>query len=264
MFERLTERARKVILHAQEEALYFKHNYIGTEHLLLGLLRAEGGIAAEVLGRLGVTSREARNQVEGIVGHGEEEADTHVPFTPRSKKVLELSLQEALDLSHNYIGTEHLLLGLSQEKEGVAARVLENLHVEPERVRREVIRTLEGSGREEMPWEEPSSAPDEIMIFRGRVSGLEAGSFVWELDYEYAARDTAGEAVDHDELVAEVMSVLEGMDELATLEDAVAMIGTRVLGEFPAIRTATVGACWSRHPVTLPAFECEVSRTFHR
>ncbi len=146
MFERFTERARKVVVLAQEEARHFNHNYIGTEHLLLGLLREDEGVAARALSSLNVTLDEVREQVESIVGYGEEGTGGQAPFTPRSKKVLELALREALQLGHNYIGTEHILLGLVRESEGVAARVLSNLDVDPDKVRREVVRML-GGGR---------------------------------------------------------------------------------------------------------------------
>jgi ATP-dependent Clp protease ATP-binding subunit ClpC len=146
MFERFTERARKVVVLAQEEARHFNHNYIGTEHLLLGLLREDEGVAARALASLNVALDEVREQVESIVGYGEEGTGAQAPFTPRSKKVLELALREALQLGHNYIGTEHILLGLVRESEGVAARVLSNLDVDPDKVRREVVRML-GGGR---------------------------------------------------------------------------------------------------------------------
>src|SRR5215218_739864 len=146
MFERFTERARKVVVLAQEEARHFNHNYIGTEHLLLGLLREDEGVAAQALYSLNVALDEVREQVESIVGYGEEGTGAQAPFTPRSKKVLELALREALQLGHNYIGTEHILLGLVRESEGVAARVLSNLDVDPDKVRREVVRRL-GGGR---------------------------------------------------------------------------------------------------------------------
>src|SRR5215213_9530101 len=146
MFERFTERARKVVVLAQDEARHFNHNYIGTEHLLLGLLREDEGVAAQALYSLNVNLDEVREQVESIVGYGEEGTGGQAPFTPRSKKVLELALREALQLGHNYIGTEHILLGLVRESEGVAARVLSNLGVDPDKVRREVVRML-GGGR---------------------------------------------------------------------------------------------------------------------
>src|ERR671933_216922 len=144
MFERFTERARKVVVLAQEEARHFNHNYIGTEHLLLGLLREDEGVAARALSSLNVTLDEVREQVESIVGYGEEGTGGQAPFTPRSKKVLELALREALQLGHNYIGTEHILLGLIREGEGVAAQVLVKLGADLNRVRQQVIQLLSG------------------------------------------------------------------------------------------------------------------------
>jgi len=147
MFERFTERARQVVVLAQEEARALKHNYIGTEHLLLGLLREEEGVAARVLDGLEVSVEEVRAAVVRIVGSGEESPQGQIPFTPRAKKVLELALREALSLGHNYIGTEHILLGLVREDEGVAARILLDLDAEPEKIRGEVMRTLSSPGR---------------------------------------------------------------------------------------------------------------------
>src|SRR4051794_24427772 len=146
VFERFTERARQVVVLAQEEARILKHNYIGTEHILLGLLREEEGLAARVLESLDITVERVRAQVVRIVGSGEEVTSGQNPFTPRAKKVLDLALREALSLSHNYIGTEHILLGLVRENEGVAARILLDLGADAEKVRDEIIRTLSGSG----------------------------------------------------------------------------------------------------------------------
>src|SRR5579884_1178337 len=144
MFERFTERARQVVVLAQEEARTLKHNYIGTEHILLGLLREEEGLAARVLESLDITVERVRAQVVRIVGSGEEVTSGQIPFTPRAKKVLEL--REALSLGHNYIGTEHILLGLVRENEGVAARILLNFDADSEKIRNEVIRMLSGPG----------------------------------------------------------------------------------------------------------------------
>jgi ATP-dependent Clp protease ATP-binding subunit ClpC len=145
MFERFTERARQVVVLAQNEARALRHNYIGTEHLLLGLLREEEGIAARVLGELAVTVDEVRAQVGRIVGQGDEEVDTgQIPFTPRAKKVLELALREAQALGHQYIGTEHLLLGLVRENSGVAARILLDFGADAETIRSEIIGLLSG------------------------------------------------------------------------------------------------------------------------
>src|SRR6202167_883356 len=146
MFERFTERARQVVVLAQEEARTLKHNYIGTEHILLGLLREEEGLAARVLESLDITVERVRAQVVRIVGSGEEVTSGQIPFTPRAKKVLELALREALSLGHNYIGTEHILLGLVRKNEGVAARILLDFDADSEKIRNEVIRMLSGPG----------------------------------------------------------------------------------------------------------------------
>ncbi len=144
MFERFTERARQVIILAQEEARTLKHDYIGTEHILLGLLREEEGLAARVLESLYITVELVRAQVVRIVGSGDEVSSGQIPFMPRAKKVLELALREALSLGHNYIGTEHVLLGLVRENEGVASRVLLDFDADAEKIRNEVIWVLSG------------------------------------------------------------------------------------------------------------------------
>jgi ATP-dependent Clp protease ATP-binding subunit ClpC len=148
VFERFTERARQVVVFAQDEARMLRHNYIGTEHLLLGLLREEEGLAARVLDSLDVSLEEVRAQVARIVGQGDEVATGQIPFTPRAKKVLELSLREALELGHNYIGTEHVLLGLIRENEGVAARILLDFGADDELIRGQLMRMLAGSTRD--------------------------------------------------------------------------------------------------------------------
>jgi hypothetical protein len=144
VFERFTDRARRVVVLAQEEARLLDHNYIGTEHILLGLIHEGQGVAAQALESLGVSLARTRAHVEEIIGHGSEAPAGHVPFTPRAKKVLEMSLREALQLGHNYIGTEHLLLGLIREGEGVAAQVLVTEGVELSRARQAVIQLLAG------------------------------------------------------------------------------------------------------------------------
>jgi hypothetical protein len=142
MFERFTDRARRVVVLAQEEARHLDHNYIGTEHILLGLIHEGDGVAARALTALDISLEAVRGEVEEIVGHGAEESSGHIPFTPRAKKVLELSLREALALGHNYIGTEHILLGLIREGEGVAAQVLVKLGASFDLVRLKVIQIL--------------------------------------------------------------------------------------------------------------------------
>ncbi len=158
MFERFTDRARRVVVLAQEEARMLNHNYIGTEHILLGLIHEGEGVAAKALESLGISLEAVRSQVEEIIGQGQQAPSGHIPFTPRAKKVLELSLREALQLGHNYIGTEHILLGLIREGEGVAAQVLVKLGADLNRVRQQVIQLLAGyQGKEPAS----SGAPQE-------------------------------------------------------------------------------------------------------
>ena len=149
MFERFTDRARRVVVLAQEEARLLNHNYIGTEHILLGLLNEGEGIAAQALESLDINLASVRDEVVKIIGQGQQSPSGHIPFTPRAKKVLELSLREALQLGHNYIGTEHILLGLIREGEGVAAQVLQQLGAELQKVRQTVIQLLSGPGGSE-------------------------------------------------------------------------------------------------------------------
>ena len=144
MLERFTDRARQVVVLAQEEARMLNHNYIGTEHILLGLIHEGDGVAARSLESLGISLDAVRQQVEEIIGRGHQAPWGHIPFTPRAKKVLELSLREALQLGHGYIGTEHILLGLLREGDGVAAQVLVTLGADLNRVLRQVIQLLHG------------------------------------------------------------------------------------------------------------------------
>jgi ATP-dependent Clp protease ATP-binding subunit ClpC len=158
MFERFTDRARRVVVLAQEEARMLSHNYIGTEHILLGLIHEGEGVAAKALESLDISLEAVRGQVEDIIGQGQQAPSGHIPFTPRAKKVLELSLREALQLGHNYIGTEHILLGLIREGEGVAAQVLVKLGADLNRVRQQVIQLVSGfQGKES----EAAGAPSE-------------------------------------------------------------------------------------------------------
>ncbi len=176
MFERFTERARQVVVLAQEEARTLKHNYIGTEHILLGLLREEEGLAARVLEGLEITVEEVRAQVIRIVGSGEEVTSGQIPFTPRAKKVLELALREALSLGHNYIGTEHILLGLIREGEGVAAQVLVKLGAELTRVRQQVIQLLSG-----YQGKETAEAGTDVDCYRNGVAAKQRMTGVDEI-----------------------------------------------------------------------------------
>ena len=142
MFERFTERARKVVVKAQDEARFLKQSYIGTEHILLGLIDEKEGIAARVFYELDITFEEIKLAVKEVVTEGTSESYEHIPFTPRAKKVLELSLREALQMGHNYIGTEHILLGLLREGEGVAARVLNSMGITLDNVKEKVKELL--------------------------------------------------------------------------------------------------------------------------
>jgi hypothetical protein len=189
MFERFTDRARRVVVLAQEEARLLDHDYIGTEHILLGLVQEGEGVAARALESLGIALEAVRAEVERAIGRGDHAPSGHIPFTARAKKVLELSLREALQLGHDYIGTEHVLLGILREGEGVAAETLMKLGADLSRVRQEVVRLLSGYGG-------PAAASEREPVLRfasGRVSGgvvpplpAQACSFcgrdLWEVD----------------------------------------------------------------------------------
>jgi ATP-dependent Clp protease ATP-binding subunit ClpC len=167
MFERFTERARRVMVLAQDEARLLNHNYIGTEHILLGLVHEGDGVAARALRSLGISLDAVRFQVAEMIGRGESVSAGHIPFTPRAKKVLELSLREALQLGDNYIGTQHILLGVIREGEGVAAQVLQKLGASLPGVREVVIRLLSGS-----PTPEIATPSGETLEDAGRVEEL--------------------------------------------------------------------------------------------
>ena len=171
MFERFTDRARRVVVLAQEEARMLNHNYVGTEHILLGLIHEGEGVAAKALESLGISLEAVRAQVEEIIGQGQQILSGHIPFTPRAKKVMELSLREALQLGHDYIGTEHILLGLIREGDGVAAQVLIRLGADLNRVRQQVIAVLYQSkeprlarrpAEEGVPWPEVQARLDAV------------------------------------------------------------------------------------------------------
>ena len=200
MFERFTDRARRVVVLAQDEARLLNHNYIGTEHILLGLIHEAEGVGAKALEALGVTLDAVREQVRDIIGEGNQTPSGHIPFTPRAKKVLELSLREALQLGHNYIGTEHILLGLLREGEGTAVKVLSRLKAEPAAVRQEVIERLSG-----YQGKEPATAG-------GPAEGQPAGSLVLDqfgTNLTQAARDgNLDPVIGRDHEAERVMQVL--------------------------------------------------------
>jgi ATP-dependent Clp protease ATP-binding subunit ClpC len=185
MFERFTDRARRVVVLAQEEARMLNHNYIGTEHILLGLIHEGEGVAAKALESLGISLEAVRQQVEEIIGQGQQAPSGHIPFTPRAKKVLELSLREALQLGHNYIGTEHILLGLIREGDGVAAQVLVKLGADLSRVRQQVIQLLHGyQGKEPASATSGSteSAPSTSLVLDQFGRNLTQGAREGKLD----------------------------------------------------------------------------------
>jgi len=186
VFERFTDRARRVVVLAQEEARLLNHNYIGTEHILLGLIHEGEGVAAKALESLGISLEAVRSQVEEIIGQGGSSPSGHIPFTPRAKKVLELSLREALQLGHNYIGTEHILLGLIREGEGVAAQVLVKLGADLSRVRQQVIQLLSGySGAGSQETESRATQTDpSLATDQRRIVAIEALLACWNDDRE--------------------------------------------------------------------------------
>jgi len=177
MFERFTDRARRVVVLAQEEARMLNHDHVGTEHILLGLIREGGGVAAQALESLGITEEAARQQVEQITGRGQADSQReHPPFTPRARKVLQLSLREAIALGHSYIGTEHLLLGLVREGDGVAMRVLNGLGVDPNRVRQQVIQLVSARRVREQPGTGRATGRGKRKLLselRGRLDSLD-------------------------------------------------------------------------------------------
>jgi hypothetical protein len=168
MFERFTDRARRVVVLAQEEARLLNHDYIGTEHILLGLVHEQQGVAARALTELGVSLEAVRAEVRQTIGQGKSPPAGHIPFTSRAKKVLELSLREALQLGHNYIGTEHILLGLLREGQGIGAQVLVKLGADQERVRQQVVQVLSGYG----------GVPPEQPLGQVRLGGQQAAMAV--------------------------------------------------------------------------------------
>jgi ATP-dependent Clp protease ATP-binding subunit ClpC len=226
LFERFTERARQVVVLAHEEANGFKHDHIGTEHILLGLVRERDGIAAHVLGSFDITVERVRGEVVRTVGVGQAAVAGHVPFTERAKKTLELALQEALGLGQTYIGTEHILLGLVALNEGPATRIFGDFDVSPDKIRSEVIRTVSSATPPlrtpgGMRREQPRSGFDEwIRVGPGagarRLLVLAAGRALDDGRSEIESRDVLL-ALTRDEKIAPVLADL-GVDEAAVLE----------------------------------------------
>jgi len=239
MFERFTDRARNTVVLAQEEARRLGHNYIGTEHLLLGLLREGDGVAAVALRRLGITSKDVRADIIRIVGEGSESPSGHIPFTPRSKKVLELSLREALQLSHNYIGTEHILLGLVREGEGVAAQVLVGRGADLNRVRATVIEGIAhvGAGRGRVPRARTAGADEAIAGAQQLAANTPMGSHhlleaLARSEDTVAAKALASLGVDADALAAAIDEIsTEGTSDATPEETAARMMEVRIEGD---------------------------------
>jgi 2-amino-4-hydroxy-6-hydroxymethyldihydropteridine diphosphokinase len=233
MFERFTERARKVVVLAQDEAGRFGHDYIGTEHLFIGLVNEGEGVAAQALHYLNVTLDGVREQVESIVGYGEGTSQ-QAPFTPYAKKVLELALREAMQLGHNYIGTEHILLGLATEREGVAARILSNLDVESSRVRSEVLRRL-GKQPTRVFLSLGSNLGDRLAYLKSAVAALDEGPHMKVIGaskvYETVPVEVTDEQPDYLNCVVELECGLPAIEVLRYCQGIEAVLGRESKGE---------------------------------
>jgi ATP-dependent Clp protease ATP-binding subunit ClpA len=245
MFERFTDRARRVVVLAQEEARLLNHNYIGTEHLLLGLAREGQGVAAKALEVLGIRLEAIRSQVEEIIGRGESEASSgHIPFTPRAKKVLELSLRESQQLGHNYIGTEHILLGLIREGQGVAAQVLVKLGADLSRARAQVIQLLSSyaGGPEAAAETRPGhmSVPDDLREAEEQLAEVrrqkEAAIDAQDFDRAAALRDQELQLLER--LAEQEGEWRAGVDVAAVVQENRRLHGEvqRLHGEVQALR----------------------------
>jgi ATP-dependent Clp protease ATP-binding subunit ClpC len=225
MFERFTDRSRRVVVLAQEEARMLNHEYVGTEHILLGLIREDGGVAAQALESLGIGEEAARRQVEEIVGRGQAGAAPrgHLPITPQGKKVLQLSLREAMALGHGYVGTEHILLGLIREDEGVAARVLTGLGVDPNMIRQQVIRLV--SARQ--VHQEPGTGRAGGRRKRKQLSALrdELDSVSWRLSVLEQRVGTTPDLAQLDREIAQIRRDRESAIDAQDFENAAVLHG---------------------------------------
>jgi len=219
MFERFTDRARRVVVLAQEEARMLNHNYIGSEHILIALIRESGGVAAQALESLGITEEAARQQVEEITGRGQQDPPWgHIPFTPRAKKILQLSMREAIALGHAYIGTEHILLGLLREDDGAAIRVLNGLGVDPNRVRQQVIQLVSARRIQKEPGTGRSAGRGKRKLLselRGRLDSLE-----WRLSVLEQRVGTAPDLAQLDQEVTQVRRDKESAIDAQDFENA--------------------------------------------
>ncbi len=219
MFERFTDRSRRVVVLAQEEARMLNHDYVGTEHILLGLIREDGGVAAQALESLGISEEAARQQVEEIVGRGQQDPPRgHVPFTRRAKKTLQLSLREAIALGHAYIGTEHILLGLVREDDGVAVRVLNGLGVDPNRVRQQVIQLVSARRIQQEPETGRAAGRGkrkQLSELRGHLDSLE-----WRLSVLEQRVGTAPDLAQLDREITQIRRARESAIDAQDFENA--------------------------------------------
>jgi ATP-dependent Clp protease ATP-binding subunit ClpC len=244
MFERFTDRARRVVVLAQEEARMLNHNYIGTEHILLGLIREGEGVAAKSLESLGISLDAVRQQVEEVVGQGQHVPSGHIPFTKRAKKALELSMRESIQLGHSYIGTEHILLGLIREGDGVAAQALVKLGADLNQVRQQVIQLLHGPGKRANP-----PLPDDALA---RIDAL---------DRRLAAIERwAGMRPDLGELDQEIVQVCREKEAAIDRQDFEAAAVTRDKEkQLLAVRAAREKE-WTQAAAGGPSLASELSR----
>ncbi len=244
MFERFTDRARRVVVLAQEEARMLHHNYIGTEHLLLGLIREGEGVAAKALESIGIDLAAVRQQVEEIIGQGQQEPSGHIPFTKRAKKALEMSLRESVQLGHSYIGTEHILLGLLREGDGVAAQVLVKLGADLNRVRQQVIQLLHGPGqRASVPL--PDDALARIDTLDQRLAAIER----W-----------AGMRPDLDEVDQEIALVRHEKEDAIGRQDFEAAAATRDKEKQLLAARAARETEWTQAAADRPSLASELDR----
>lgn len=284
MFERFTEQARKAIVLAQEEARRLNHGYVGTEHLLLGLLRQDEGVAARALDSLGVTLNEAREQIESMAGRGEEGTADQPPFTPRSKKVLEFALREASQFGDSYAGAGHILLSLVKETNGVAAIALSHLGVASEEASTEVVRRLDDD--REVPIRDITGPEDSAYarslrasLVRARVEGLlvharcgvtdgeralpQALRVDLEYVYQVGEGDKIDETVDYGAVLQDVAGLLE-REEFRLLETGMRRAGAFVLEGSPTIQEVTVRITKLNVPVARAVSGVSVEATFRR
>ena len=239
MFERFTDRARRVVVLAQEEARLLNHNYIGTEHILLGLIHDGEGVAAKALESLGISLDAVRQQVEEIIGQGQQAPSGHIPFTPRAKKTLEIALREALQLGHNYIGTEHILLGLIREGQGVAAQILVQRGADLDRVRKVVMEELGRVGATaDATAVDRTPAADEILTAAQEISGpAPMGSHhllesLARADDSLAAKALQALGVDADALAAKIDELgIDGTSDLTPEQAAARRMEVRLEGD---------------------------------